>query len=324
MTEVCEKLKGIKLTGNVVPMQWLQIIVTEKGKPDLLAIMILADIIYWYRPSAVRDEIGNVISWRKKFKGDLLQKSYKHYAELFGYSKKRIKEAFDLLERMKLIKREFRTIEVKLFDDNYTANNVMFVALNVDNVLAITQTGEITEPENEENKQDSASQDSAEAISKDKLDPPPQKRGEGGNNKEGTNTENTPENISEITSKEKEGVEKEKNKKEKEKRPEDGDFLEFAPEKLKQDKKFIAAWAEWIEHRKETRKKLTPMAAKKQLKFLAEQPNPVKCIENSIMNGWQGLFPYKPPEMPKCGYTDEEWKQNMLKRIREQEAKERR
>ena len=52
-------------------------------------------------------------------------------------------------------------------------------------------------------------------------------------------------------------------------------------------------WCEWVDYRAEIKKKLTPRSAKMQLKFLSEQPNPAKCIEQSIKNQWQGLFEEK-------------------------------
>lgn len=54
---------------------------------------------------------------------------------------------------------------------------------------------------------------------------------------------------------------------------------------------FEKSWDEWIVYRREIKKPLkSETAIKKQLKFLAEQPNPVACIEQSIRNNWQGLF----------------------------------
>ena len=46
----------IRLTGNVTPQIWYRTITRENGKPHLLAIAILSDIVYWYRPAEVRDE----------------------------------------------------------------------------------------------------------------------------------------------------------------------------------------------------------------------------------------------------------------------------
>jgi len=51
-------------------------------------------------------------------------------------------------------------------------------------------------------------------------------------------------------------------------------------------------WEEWTQHRKEIKKKMTPMTIKKQLQFLSlHQKDHIKIINRSIMNGWQGLFP---------------------------------
>ena len=66
-----------------------------------------------------------------------------------------------------------------------------------------------------------------------------------------------------------------------------GIFLDFKPLHNMLE---ANTWIEWVEYRMDIKKKLTPRSAKMQLKFLSEQPNPVKCIEQSIQNQWQGLF----------------------------------
>lgn len=87
-----DELGKINIMGNVTPQIWYKkILKPTTGKPYLLAIAVLSDIVYWYRPRELRDEMtGNVIGWGKKFQGDLLQKSYGDYAELYGESKKTI------------------------------------------------------------------------------------------------------------------------------------------------------------------------------------------------------------------------------------------
>lgn len=53
-------------------------------------------------------------------------------------------------------------------------------------------------------------------------------------------------------------------------------------------------WDEWIEYRKGKGKKLTPQTIKLQMKFLEQhKEDHVKIIENSIRNGWTGLFECK-------------------------------
>ena len=49
-----DDLYGIDFTGNVIPHSWFEAIQTENGKPDLAAIVILAEILYWHRPTVER------------------------------------------------------------------------------------------------------------------------------------------------------------------------------------------------------------------------------------------------------------------------------
>jgi DNA-binding MarR family transcriptional regulator len=58
--------------------------------------------------------------------------------------------------------------------------------------------------------------------------------------------------------------------------------------------KFISAWGRWIDYRKEIKKKLAPSSIKSQFKFLQgldSEDIAIQSIENSIKNGWAGLFP---------------------------------
>lgn len=65
---------------------------------------------------------------------------------------------------------------------------------------------------------------------------------------------------------------------------------------------FRAVWSEWIADRKERRHEVTPRAARGQFKKLIPLgiPGAIACIEASIANGWQGLFPerFKPGSKP--------------------------
>lgn len=58
--------------------------------------------------------------------------------------------------------------------------------------------------------------------------------------------------------------------------------------------KFAAKWEEWQQFKKGARhKKLQPASVQKQLDALGAIPEPdaIDCIDLSIRNGWQGLFP---------------------------------
>ena len=54
---IVDTMGTINISGNIIPAIWYRTITKENGKPYLLAIVILADIVYWYRPSWVEKEI---------------------------------------------------------------------------------------------------------------------------------------------------------------------------------------------------------------------------------------------------------------------------
>ena len=89
-----DAIATMAITGNVIPATWYKTITTASGKADLAAINILSDVLYWYRPSEIRDEAtGDIIAYRKRFSADLLQRSYDQLAEHFGLSKRQAKDA---------------------------------------------------------------------------------------------------------------------------------------------------------------------------------------------------------------------------------------
>ncbi|MFR2213379.1 MAG: hypothetical protein ACLS61_05935 [Ruminococcus sp.] len=55
-SETVNRMCRLQFTGNVIPSTWYHTIKKETGKPNLNAIIILADIVYWYRPMEIRDE----------------------------------------------------------------------------------------------------------------------------------------------------------------------------------------------------------------------------------------------------------------------------
>lgn len=128
-------IEQMDLSGNMIPPSWYQEIKTDSGKTALLAINILADIVYWYRPTIRRDETsGMIVSKGKKFKADKLQKKYQHYADFLGVPKDAATDAIDLLVKRGLITREFRTIHV----NGSAMNNVMFLEPVPEKIAEIT------------------------------------------------------------------------------------------------------------------------------------------------------------------------------------------
>jgi hypothetical protein len=62
------------------------------------------------------------------------------------------------------------------------------------------------------------------------------------------------------------------------------------------------AWNEWVQFRKEKKAKLTATTVTKQFEMLASlssEDEAIECVQQSIRNGWQGLFPPRQVMMPK-------------------------
>lgn len=113
----------INFRGNVIDHGWFKTLTLDNGKPNIVAITILGEIVYWYKPTEVRSEESSQVQYKQKFKADTLQKSYQQLADSFGFTKRQVKEACDFLKERGLIKIEFRTILV----NGTKCNNVMYV-----------------------------------------------------------------------------------------------------------------------------------------------------------------------------------------------------
>lgn len=138
-------LRNISFQGNVIPLTWYKTVLRTlpvdggrktEPKPDLVAISILADIVYWFRPIIERDEeSGDIVGHRQKFKADKLQRSYKAYMEMYGLGEYQVKDAFDTLVNLGIVTLEFRRVER---EGKLPLQNVMYIELNVPELLKIT------------------------------------------------------------------------------------------------------------------------------------------------------------------------------------------
>jgi len=134
----CDQIKELNFQGNSIPQIWYKTLVKKElknPKPHLLAINILADIVFWYRPREERDEVtGAVMGYAKRFSGDLLQRSYEQLAEMFGCSKGQATEAIVFLEDVGVVQRVFRTRNV----GGVICNNILYLKLNVSRLKELT------------------------------------------------------------------------------------------------------------------------------------------------------------------------------------------
>lgn len=138
MTAVVKQIAQIVFQGDIIPPQWFQcpILKTSKGKTYLLAINLLANFVYWYRPRAVRDEAsGALIRYEKKFEADKLRVDYKKLAVRFGVTKRQVQDACAFLRKAELITIELRTV---IFAGT-AINNVVFIEPCPDRVREATE-----------------------------------------------------------------------------------------------------------------------------------------------------------------------------------------
>ena len=135
LSRACLEISKINFSGNIIPKSWFKSIKFPSGKADLLAINILAEVVYWYRLEQVCDEAtGKAVGYKQRFKADKLQRSYQSFADMFGVSKRQIKAAIDRLKNQEFLKTEFRTVH----SGNAIMTNVLFLEPVPKNVLNIT------------------------------------------------------------------------------------------------------------------------------------------------------------------------------------------
>ena len=179
--DIVNKVGKMRFSGNVIPEAWYKTIVSSNGRVNLLAINILADIVYWYRPMEIRDEMTGDVTWKKKFADDdYLQRNYSKICEKYNVSTKQAREALIVLETLGVVKRHFRTIETEMGK----CPNVMYIELIPEALYKLTYT----EPADENGKTSFPSD--KEVFTKKETCPSPEVR---------TNTKNTTETTTKTT-----------------------------------------------------------------------------------------------------------------------------
>lgn len=141
LPETVRAIDRLNISGNIVPHSFyhhLTYTTRHKKKdvpikrPYLEAILILSDILYWHRPTVVRDPRTNRITgYRKKFDADIMRRSYKEISDWLGISRKQAKEAMDYLEESGYIERKFPTL---YYRGGRPLTNVMHIIPLVHNI----------------------------------------------------------------------------------------------------------------------------------------------------------------------------------------------
>lgn len=136
---VVDAIGRLNFEGDIIPKSWYKHIRYQNTKSgeraDHLAVAILADIVYWYRPFQKRDELtGEVLGWHKKFKDDVLRRSPDAFAELLGTTPRCVRESMKLLENLGLIAVTRKPVKTQYG----TIPNVMYITVVPDLIEKIT------------------------------------------------------------------------------------------------------------------------------------------------------------------------------------------
>lgn len=141
-TPAVDAITNMTHSGNIVNPLWVKWIkdhVPGSSSAASTAVLVLSDIVYWYRASVIRDETtGKVIEVRKRFKADKLQRSYDAIADQWAITKRQAQRAVYLLRDAGLITIELRTV----IDRGVKIPNVVFLEPIPEAILMASQGGE--------------------------------------------------------------------------------------------------------------------------------------------------------------------------------------
>jgi hypothetical protein len=130
----------IRFTGNIIPHQWYQHLRFASGPPDVPAILLLAEIVYWYRPYQTLTHDGQPVL-KKHFDGDMFQASAAYFNTKLGLTKDQVRKGLKRLEEGGYIRREYRY----LVQPGIVRNNVMYIEPIPTAILAITHPDPVVE-----------------------------------------------------------------------------------------------------------------------------------------------------------------------------------
>lgn len=137
-------MASINFEGNIIPHTWYSQLYFQNGNVNLPAIIVLAEICYWYRPTVIRDETsGAVLGYKKKFKADKLQKNYNSFKNL-GLTRQQARDAIAFLKEKNLIDTETRTVNLA---DGAKLPNQLFIEVVAVNIAKLNE-GTFIKPRN--------------------------------------------------------------------------------------------------------------------------------------------------------------------------------
>lgn len=146
---IVDEVGQLSITGDVTPRAWYQTVTREDGRPFLLAIAILSDVTYWYRPREVRDEGSSmVVRWERRFADERwLSRSYDQICDAFGCSRRECAYALKRLEEIGVIRRHTRCVRRVVSGVERLMTGVLFIELVPSVLRELTFPGEAPGPD---------------------------------------------------------------------------------------------------------------------------------------------------------------------------------
>ena len=108
-----QRITKLHFEGNVTPNSWFKHIRLKSGKVDTNAIILLSEIVFFYRAIEERGQTPGESVFRKKFAADKWQASYQELADKFGLTKRQTIDALKRLRDAGFITIEQRVIRTK-------------------------------------------------------------------------------------------------------------------------------------------------------------------------------------------------------------------
>lgn len=102
--EIVRQISKLNISGNIMPLQWCRSIRRESGSVHLAAVVILTEVVFWYRWRVKRSSTtGAVTGVQVRFAGKAFRRSLTAWQELFGLSRKEVRNALATLKRLGLV-----------------------------------------------------------------------------------------------------------------------------------------------------------------------------------------------------------------------------
>jgi len=139
LPKIVQEVGEIELHGTLIDDGWFQHLRFDNGVPNMIAILILSEVFYWYRPTVIKDEAsGKIIEMKKKFHADKLQKTYDSLGSRFGVSKRTAQNACYFLRDRGLITVENRTVPAIVKGKKTNLPNITFLEPVLENIRKIS------------------------------------------------------------------------------------------------------------------------------------------------------------------------------------------